>query len=66
MGGVWERIIGIIRWIFDFMLLDYGFCSLINDVFMIFLLEVCFIINLCLLIFILLDFENLFILILLI
>lgn len=66
MGGVWERIIGIIRWIFDFMLLDYGFCSLIYDVFMIFLLEVCFIINLCLLIFILLDFENLFILILLI
>lgn len=62
MGGVWERIIGTTRRIFDFMLLDYGSRSLTNDVLTIFLSEACSIINLRPLIPISSDPENPFIL----
>lgn len=67
MGGVWERMIGIICRIFDFMLIGVSGKILFYDVLNIFMVEVVVIINfrLFVLVFIDLDFLLIFILVML-
>lgn len=62
MGGVWERLIGVVRRIFDFMLLENFMIKgyLIYEVLVIFFVEVMVIINLCLLVILLMDFDDLY------
>lgn len=55
MGGIWERMIGMIRKILDFMLFEFRFKFFIYEIFVIFLCEVCVIINLCLVVLIFID-----------
>lgn len=55
MGGVWERMIGVVRRILDFFLL--GVKNLMYDVFVIFMVEVLFIVNVRFFIFMFYDFE---------
>lgn len=55
MGGVWERMIGVVRCILDFFLL--GVKNLMYDVFVIFMVEVLFIVNVRFFIFMFYDFE---------
>lgn len=59
MGGVWERMIGVIRRILDFMMLYYS-GYFIYDIFVIFMVEVCVIINFRLFFVLLIDFEDFF------
>lgn len=62
-GGVWERMIGVIRRIFDGMLLCIDLKGIINEVFVIFMVEVFLIVNLRFLVVVLIDFDDLFVLI---
>lgn len=55
MGGVWERMIRVVRCILDFFLL--GGKNLMYDVFVIFMVEVLFIVNVRFFIFMFYDFE---------
>lgn len=60
-GGVWECMIGVICRILDSMFLWNGMKGLIYDIFFIFLVEVCIIVNLRLFIIIMEDVSDLFI-----
>lgn len=57
MGGVWECLIGVIRWIIDLILLDFKYIRIIYEVFSMFMVEVIVIVNVCLLVFVFIDFE---------
>lgn len=58
-GGVWECFIGFCCCILDVFLLENRFKDLIFDVFSIFMSEVSVIMNICLLLFIFSDLEDL-------
>lgn len=62
-GGVWERMIGFVWRILDVMLMELSNWNVIYDVFCILMVEVIMIINFWLLMFVLVDFDNLFVLI---
>lgn len=64
MGGVWEWVIGMIRKIFDLMFLEFSGKFLIYEILVIFLCEVCVIINFRLIVLIFLDLNDLMIFIL--
>lgn len=59
-GGVWECFIGVIRCVFDFMLLEILLGSLMYEIFIMFFVEVLVIVNSCLLVLVLIDFEDFF------
>lgn len=59
-GGVWECFIGVIRCVFDFMLLEILLGSLMYELFIMFFVEVLVIVNSCLLVLVLIDFEDFF------
>lgn len=56
-------MIGVIRRIFDSMLLCIDLKGIINEVFVIFMVEVFLIVNLRFLVVVLIDFDDLFVLI---
>lgn len=64
MGGVWERMIGVVCWILDFFFLDV--ICLIYEVFIILMVEVMLVMNLRFLVLVLFDLELLMLLILVI
>lgn len=64
MGGVWEWVIGMIRKIFDLMFLEFSGKFLIYEILVIFLCEVCVIINFRFIVLIFLDLNDLMIFIL--
>lgn len=57
MGGVLECLIGVIRWIIDLILMDFKYIRIIYEVFSMFMVEVIVIVNVCLLVFVFIDFE---------
>lgn len=59
-GGVWECFIGVIRCVFDFMLLEILLGSLMYEIFIMFFVEVLVIVNSCFLVLVLIDFEDFF------
>lgn len=65
MGGVWERVIGILRRILDFFLMDVFGIGLIYEFLLIFFVEVFVIMNVRLLVFFIIDVENFVLLLLL-
>lgn len=60
-GGVWECMIGVVRKIIDVLLFENFGKELMYEVLIIFMVEVCMIINFCLIVLVFFDLENLII-----